>query len=140
VWLQGWFGAPGDGRSQPDWRHWTKEYGALADGNAKVDLWPDVSELDASQRSQPVSKWPMAGWPKFQFLFKADGAEALPVDAGLRHRRSFCAAFCQRRQRRSVIGHCNTVLASCREGANLHGRTYAVMYDLSGLPADTLTM
>ena len=47
---QGWFGAPGDGSSEHGWRHWTKNRGPLADGNAKIDLWPDVSELDASQR------------------------------------------------------------------------------------------
>ncbi len=32
----------------------------------------------------------------------------------------------------------NTVLSHCREGANLHGRTYAVMYDLSGLGANQI--
>jgi hypothetical protein len=33
------------------------------------------------------------------------------------------------------LRHVNTVLAHCREGANRSGRAYAVMYDLSGLPA-----
>jgi hypothetical protein len=34
-----------------------------------------------------------------------------------------------------VLRQNNTVLASCREGANRAGRAYAVMYDLSGLGA-----
>ena len=42
---QGWFGAPGDGSSERGWRHWTKNRGPLADGNARGDFWPDVSEL-----------------------------------------------------------------------------------------------
>src|SRR5439155_3717987 len=33
------------------------------------------------------------------------------------------------------LRHVNTVLSHCREGANRCGRAYAVMYDLSGLPA-----
>src|SRR5580698_9026503 len=39
---QGWFGAPGDGSLASGWRHWTARQGPFADGNAKVDLWPDM--------------------------------------------------------------------------------------------------
>src|SRR5260221_5111196 len=46
---QGWFGAPGDGINN-GWRHWTKKAGPLADGNAKIDLWPDGSELPPAER------------------------------------------------------------------------------------------
>jgi hypothetical protein len=33
-----------------DWRHWTKGNGAMDDGHAKIDLWPDVSELTSEER------------------------------------------------------------------------------------------
>src|SRR6185436_8627944 len=39
---QGWFNAEGDG-AERGWVHWTKRRGPLAPGNAKIDLWPDVS-------------------------------------------------------------------------------------------------
>ena len=47
---QGWFGSPGDGSPESDWRHWTKHKGSFSDNNAKVDLWPDVSELTSAER------------------------------------------------------------------------------------------
>jgi hypothetical protein len=46
---QGWFNAQGDG-AERGWIHWTKRRGPLAPGNAKIDLWPDVSELGADER------------------------------------------------------------------------------------------
>jgi len=133
---QGWFGAPGDGRSETNWRHWTKISGAFADGNAKVDLWPDVSELDSTQRfvtgfkladGRPAEVFSSFQKPTvlkhFQWMqdYGLDGVFVQRFANGLRHP--------------PTLEHCNTVLANCREGANSYGRTYAVMYDLSGLPA-----
>src|SRR5580704_3124633 len=46
---QGWFGAPGDGSTVRGWLHWIKHRGPMEDGNAKVDLWPDVSELSPGE-------------------------------------------------------------------------------------------
>lgn len=133
---QGWFRAPGDGRSADDWQHWAKHSGAFADGNAKVDLWPDVSDLPSSQRFSTGFKLPDGRPAKvfsslekptvlkhFQWMqqYGIDGVFVQRFANGLEHSNSLL--------------NCNTVLANCREGANRSGRAYAVMYDLSGLPA-----
>jgi hypothetical protein len=132
---QGWFGAPGDGSSRKEWQHWTKHFGPLADGNAKVDLWPDVSELPPSERiptgfkladGRPAEVFSSYEKPTvlrhFQWMqdYGIDGVFVQRFVSGLHNSR--------------ILDHNNTVLANCREGANLHGRAYAVMYDLSGLP------
>lgn len=132
---QGWFNTGSDGAGR-GWFHWTKDRAPLADGNAKFDLWPDVSELAPDER--------------FATGFKhADGTPAEVFSSFkqatvLRHFRwmrdtGIDGAFVQRfatdiRDPRG-LRHCNTVLAHCREGANWAGRAYAVMYDLSGLGA-----
>ena len=46
---QGWFNAEGDGAGRA-WHHWTWDEARPAPGNAKVDLWPDVSELGPDER------------------------------------------------------------------------------------------
>src|SRR5688572_20653899 len=46
---QGWFNVEGDG-AERGWVHWTKRRGPLGPGNAKIDLWPDVSELAPEER------------------------------------------------------------------------------------------
>ena len=134
---QGWFGAPGDGSSAQSWLHWTKQRGlTMQDGNAKVDLWPDVSELSPGERfktgfnmadGQPAEVF--SSYEKPTVLRHFRWMQDYGIDG------VFVQRFAVELPRRKSLEHINTVLANCREGANLYGRTYAVMYDLSGLPA-----
>lgn len=136
---QGWFNAAGDGAGR-GWTHWTKDRNKpLAPGNAKIDLWPDVSELAPDERfatefrhadgraAEVFSSWkPATVQRHFLWMrdYGIDGAFVQRFAAGLRDPRT--------------LRHNNVVLASCREGANRAGRAYAVMYDLTGLKAGRL--
>ncbi len=133
---QGWFGVPGDGSSGRGWRHWTKRRGELEDGNAKVDLWPDVSDLSPADRfptgfrladGRPAEVF--SSFRKTTVLKHFEWMEDYGIDG------VFVQRFVNDLRNPSTLKHCNTVLENCRAGANLHGRAYAVMYDLSGLPA-----
>jgi len=130
---QGWFNAEGDG-AERGWVHWTKRRGPLAPGNAKIDLWPDVSELGADERfatgftnavgrtAEVFSSFKQPTVLRhFQWMrdYGIDGAFVQRFITDLRDARA--------------LRHNNAVLAHCREGANRFGRVYAVMYDLSGL-------
>jgi hypothetical protein len=137
---QGWFNCEGDGAGL-GWTHWarnrSKQFGP---GNINVDLWPDMSELSASER--------------FTSGFKlADGRPAevfssFHRETVLRHFRwmreygmdgAFVQRFANGLKSQATRRHKDVVLANCREGANREGRAYAVMYDLSGLPAGAVT-
>lgn len=133
---QGWFGAPGDGRSETNWRHWTKHGGDFTDGNAKVDLWPDVSELAPDQRFPTDFKLPdgrpadvFSSFEKATVLKHFQWMHDYGIDG------AFVQRFATGLFNSPSLEQCNTVLANCREGANRYGRAYAVMYDLSGLDA-----
>ena len=130
---QGWFNAPGDGSGR-GWVHFGR--GRFEPGHCTIDLWPDVSDLDQTE--------------KFATSFRhADGSVACVFSSHcqqtvVRHFQwlkeyGIDGVFVQRFGVSTVhpdgLNHCNTVLSHCREGANRHGRTYAVMYDLSGLRA-----
>jgi hypothetical protein len=130
---QGWFSAPGDG-SDRGWRHWGP--GKCEPGACSVSMWPDMTELT------PDEKFPTG-------FRHTDGSTAHVFSSYsrrtvLRHFKwmreyGIDGAFVQRFAIETIhpldLRHRNVVLAHCREGANLHGRTYAVMYDLTGLPA-----
>ncbi|HEY3325431.1 MAG TPA: glycoside hydrolase family 71/99-like protein [Planctomycetota bacterium] len=129
---QGWFAAEGDGCGR-GWYHWNGKDG-FKPGSCKIDLWPDVSELDPDERYATAFKL-------------ADGKAAEVYSAFnkktvVRHFKwmrdygidgVFVQRFAGEVFHPSGLRQFTTVLSHCREGANTFGRTYAVMYDLSGM-------
>ena len=134
---QGWFTTPEDS-SGLGWHHYQKR-GEFRPGRCSIDLWPDVSELDDDE--------------KYLTPFRHSNEQPAHVFSShnrktvLRHFRwmrefdidgVFVQRFVVETNEPAHLRHCNTVLSHCREGANQHGRCYAVMYDLSGLRANRI--
>lgn len=129
---QGWFAADGDGSGR-GWIHYglSKEF---TPNHCTIDLWPDMSEHGEDE--------------KYLTTFKhADGSPAYVFSSFnqktvIRHfewmsEYGIDGVFLQRfgSSLRSPEGlkFRNKVTSNVRKGANLHGRTWAIMYDLSGL-------
>lgn len=132
---QGWFAAEGDGSGR-GWVHFGRGK-HFSPGHCTIDLWPDMSEMN------PDEKYPTP------FKHK-DGRRAYVFSSYnrktvLRHFRWMQAhgidgVFLQRfgssvRRPNATYNHLNVVTANVQAGANRYGRTWAMMYDLSGLQA-----
>ncbi|MHC4165414.1 MAG: glycoside hydrolase family 71/99-like protein [Planctomycetota bacterium] len=132
---QGWFNCEGDG-ADLGWTHWARDRRkTFGPGNVTVDLWPDVSEYDDDELYATAFTYP-------------DGAPARTFSSHnrktvVRHFKwmadygidgAFVQRFSHSLHDKTKRYHKNKVLSSAREGANRYGRTYAVMYDLTGMP------
>ncbi len=129
---QGWFTAEGDG-SDSGWAHWRGRNG-FAPGSCEIDLWPDMSEFSPDERY--ATSFVRADGKK------ADVFSAFNEKTVLRHFKwmqdygidgAFVQRFMVSVDHPDGLRNVNVVLDHCRKGANLYGRTYAVMYDLSGM-------
>ncbi|MBR9802038.1 MAG: glycoside hydrolase family 71/99-like protein [Rubinisphaera brasiliensis] len=135
VGYQGWFNCEGDG-AKLGWTHWARYRREMfAPGNVTVDLWPDMTELDEDERYATGFK-------------HADGSTADVFSSGnektvLRHFQwmreygidgAFLQRFANGLTNNAPKRHKDNVLSHVRKGAEQNGRSYAVMYDLSGLP------
>lgn len=130
---QGWFNAEGDG-AERGWVHWTKRREPLGPGNAKIDLWPDVSELGLDERF--ATGFTNASGRTLEVFSAFKQATVLRHFQWMRDYGIdgvFVQRFINDLADPRALRHNNTVLAHCLEGANRFGRAYVVMYDLSGL-------
>jgi hypothetical protein len=130
---QGWFAAKGDGSGR-DWYHYSKRV-KFAPGECSIDLWPDVSELDRDERFATAFRHSDG---RVAEVFSSTNRKTVVRHFEWMEQYGIDGVFVQRFAVETIhprdLRHCNTVLTHCREGANLHKRSYAVMYDLSSLP------
>ncbi|NWK55997.1 xylosidase/arabinosidase [Verrucomicrobiaceae bacterium N1E253] len=136
---QGWFSAKGDGSGR-GWVHYgTGHRGhnghkVFEPGHCTIDLWPDVRELAADEKFATRFHHPNGDTAyvfssykrntvlrhfKWMKEYKIDGVFLQRFGSALRQAKS--------------LHHRNVVTANVQAGANLHGRSWAMMYDLSGL-------
>lgn len=135
---QGWFTAEGDGADR-GWHHWRGKDGTFRPGSCSIDLWPDMSEYSREERYPTAFRHAdgrvaevFSSFNRKTVLRHFDWMQGYGIDG------VFVQRFAVEVMQPPGLRHFNTVLSSCREGANRHGRAYAVMYDLSGLGASQM--
>ena len=131
---QGWFRCEGDGAGM-GWTHWARFPDKTpGPGNIKVDMWPDVRELDPDElydtkfinpdgtARQLFSSFNYKTVVRhFKWMKEAD------IDGVFLYR------FLNSARKNKDLRAKNVVLHNCRAGANIYGRTYAVKYDVSSM-------
>jgi hypothetical protein len=131
---QGWFTTPGDASGR-QWHHYSVR-GQFKPGLCNIDLWPDVRELDDDEKYATPFRHTDG---RVAHVFSSHNRKTVLRHFQWMKQYGIDGVFLQRFGVELLdpkdLRHCNTVLTHCREGANRHGRCYAVMYDLSGLPA-----
>ena len=135
---QGWFGCPGDGSASSRWIHWFRTQNPIATA-ATVDMWPDVSELEPDELFSTSMTYPGGAPAK---LYSAYNAKTV-----LRHFKwmrdnqldgVFLQRFSSGVSDASSFARMNKVADNVRAGADAYRRVFALMYDISGHPTNTL--
>lgn len=126
---QGWFNTPGDGANL-GWRH----YGFEKPGQCHLDLWPDLSEFDESELHDTPLRF--ADGTIAKVFSSADPRTTLRHFEWMRDH-GIDGVFLQRFgttiQDARSRAHNDQVLAHVRAAAEATGRSFCLMYDLSGL-------
>lgn len=137
---QGWFGCPQDGSPLGSWEHWFRRGAEASAATVRVDMWPDVAELEPGERCPTPLSFPDGR--------RADVYSAYNPRTVDRHFRwmqeydlpgVFLQRFTARLDNAAVRGFRDGVVSNVRGAAESHGRVFALMYDISGHARESVT-
>lgn len=126
---QGWFATPQDS-SKLGWKH----YGFSNENACAIDLWPDMSEAAPAERYATPLRYD-DGTAAHVF----SSTHALTIDRHFLWMKQygingvFLQRFGTELKSPRTKAHFDQVLTHVRRAAEKHGRTFCLMYDLSGL-------
>jgi hypothetical protein len=128
---QGWFRCPGDGGSQ--WIHWSRSSSTIASNTLTFEMWPDMGEYTHRYRAPGFSH--PDGAPAYLFSPRDPQTVERHFDWMLEYGIDgvWLSRFVV-----GVAGHPTNVLQNVRAAASRTGRTFALMYDMTGQSTNTL--
>ena len=128
---QGWFRCPGDGGGK--WIHWSRSASTIAPDTLTFEMWPEMAEY-TNQYPAPGFTYPDGSQA---YLFSSQDQQVVDRHFDWMLAYGIDGVFVQR----FVVGvanHPTNVLVHARNAANRTGRTFAITYDMSGQPTNSL--
>jgi hypothetical protein len=135
---QGWFACPNDGSAPDQWWHWFHNQTPTA-ANANMDFLPDTTGFASNElfdtgmtysNGSPVPLYSSA--VQETVLRHFHWMQEYGIDG------VFLQRFLSDLSNPEFFSFRNQVTANVRAGAEAYGRVFAIMYDVSGQPTNTL--
>lgn len=132
---QGWFRCRSDGGNR--WVHWSRSTSTIASNTLTVEMWPDMTEYSAAEK-YAAGTFTYPGGAQAQ-LFSSANQQTVDRHFDWMLQYGIDGVFIQQ----FVVNITNepwmtNVLNYARAAANRTGRTFALTYDMSGAPTNTL--
>jgi hypothetical protein len=132
---QGWFRCPGD-PAGVGWRHWSRDARHFGPETLTFELWPDLTEYNDDEKyPAPGLAYP-DGTPTH--LFSSANPKTVHRHFDWMRQYGIDGVFLQRFVVSLKDRSTDQVLAHVRKAARRTGRVFALCYDLTGAPRDTV--
>ncbi len=132
---QGWFRCPGD-PAEGGWVHWSRARDRIASDTLTFEMWPDMKDLTAEEKYPATGFAYPDGSPAE--LFSSVHQRTIGRHFEWMEKYGLDGALVQRFVPESTGADSVRVLGYAAKEAQRTGRVFAVEYDMSGVPTESL--